>query len=88
MRINIDELEIEDEIEKERKDKGTRGKLHGITIILKDNIATEDSMEKKEGSMALLGYSVKREAFVEKQLRNAGAVMLGKKNMREWENIR
>ena len=86
--INPDALAIADALDQERKDKGPRGPLHGIPILLKDNIATADRMETTAGSMALLGSRVPREAFVAQQLRNAGAVLLGKTNMSEWANFR
>jgi amidase len=88
LRINPDALAIADALDQERKDKGPRGPLHGIPILLKDNIATADRMETTAGSLALLGSRVPREAFVAQQLRNAGAVLLGITNMSEWANFR
>ena len=88
LQINPDALEIADALDQERKDKGPRGPLHGIPILLKDNIATADRMETTAGSLALLGSRVPREAFVAQQLRKAGAVLLGKTNLSEWANFR
>src|SRR5439155_819265 len=86
--INPDALAIADNLDKERKDKGTRGPLHGIPILIKDNIDTADSMETTSGSLALLGSRCTRDAFVVQKLRQAGAVILGKTNLSEWANIR
>jgi amidase len=86
--INPDAFEIADRLDKERLDKGARGKLHGIPILLKDNIATEDKMQTTAGSLALLGSRPKREAFVATKLREAGAIILGKANLSEWANFR
>jgi amidase len=88
LQINPDALEIADALDQERKHKGPRGPLHGIPILLKDNIATADSMETTAGSLALLGSRVPRDAFVAQQLRKAGAVLLGKTNLSEWANFR
>src|SRR5215469_12813599 len=88
LQINPDALAIADELDEERKDKGPRGPLHGIPILLKDNIATADRMETTAGSLALLGSRVPRDAFVAQQLRKAGAVLLGKTNLSEWSNFR
>ncbi len=88
LQINTDALVIADELDQERKDKGPRGPLHGIPILLKDNIATADHMETTAGSLALLASRVPRDAFVAQQLRKAGAVLLGKTNMSEWANFR
>ncbi len=88
LQINPDVFAIADELDQERKEKGPRGPLHGIPILLKDNIATADRMETTAGSLALLGSRVPRDAFVAQQLRRAGAVLLGKTNMSEWANFR
>jgi amidase len=88
LQINPDAVAIADELDQERKDKGPRGPLHGIPILLKDNIATADRMETTAGSLALLGSRVPRDAFVAQQLRQAGVVLLGKTNMSEWANFR
>jgi amidase len=86
--LNPDALAMADNVDKERKDKGCRGPLHGIPILLKDNIDTADSMETTSGSLALLGSRCTTDAFVAQRLRQAGAVILGKTNLSEWANIR
>ncbi|KAH7930964.1 amidase signature enzyme [Leucogyrophana mollusca] len=74
----------------ERQEKGSRGPLHGIPILLKDNIATlhEEGMNTTAGSHALLGSVVPRDAFVAAKLRAAGAIFIGKSNLSEWANMR
>src|SRR5450432_2201853 len=86
--INPDALTIAEELDHERQTKGPRGPLHGIPILLKENIATTDRMETTAGSLALLGARPAHEAFVAQKLRAAGAVILGKTNLSEWANIR
>jgi amidase len=86
--INPDALRIAEALDRERKRSGSRGPLHGIPILVKDNYATDDSMETTAGSLALLGSRVPRDAFVVKGLRDAGAVILGKANLSEWANFR
>jgi amidase len=88
LEINPDALTIADELDAERRAGHVRGPLHGIPILLKDNIATDDRMETTAGSLALLGSRPPRDAFVARQLRNAGAVVLGKANLAEWANFR
>jgi amidase len=85
---NPDALEIARALDHERRRRGPRGPLHGIPILVKDNYATRDRMETTAGSLALLGSRVPRDAFVIRQLRRAGAVILGKLNMSEWANFR
>jgi len=85
---NPDALEIADALDKERKEKGPRGPLHGIPILIKDNIDTDDRMMTTAGSLALLGSKAARDSFVARRLREAGAVILGKTNLSEWANIR
>lgn len=85
--INDDAPRIADLLDQERKSKGPRGPLHGIPILLKDNIDTHD-METTAGSLALQGSRPQNDAFVAAQLRNAGVVILGKTNLSEWANIR
>ncbi|KAG2347190.1 amidase signature enzyme [Suillus weaverae] len=77
-------------LDTERKSKGSRGPLHGIPLLLKDNIATlhEEGMNTTAGSYALLGSVVPRDAFVAAKLREAGAILLGKANLSEWANYR
>ncbi|HEY7414756.1 MAG TPA: amidase family protein, partial [Ktedonobacteraceae bacterium] len=88
LEINPDALAIADQFDKERQEKGPRGILHGIPILLKDNIATADWMQTTAGSLALVGSRPPRDAFVAQGLRNAGAVVLGKTNLSEWANFR
>ncbi len=85
---NPDALEIAEALDKERKEKGPRGPLHGIPILIKDNIATADRMQTTAGSLALVGSKPPRDAFIVQKLREAGAVILGKTNLSEWANIR
>lgn len=86
--INPDALEIARALDRERASKGARGPLHGIPILIKDNIATGDRMQTTAGSLALVGSRVPRDAFVARKLREAGAVILGKTNLSEWANFR
>lgn len=86
--VNPDALEIAAQLDRERAEKGPRGLLHGIPVVLKDSIATTDRMETTAGSLALLGSRPRREAFPVRKLREAGAVILGKANLSEWANFR
>ena len=87
--INPDALAIAKALDRERKDKGTsRGPLHGIPILIKDNIDTGDRMMTTAGSLALLGSTPSQDSFVAKKLREAGAVIIGKTNLSEWANFR
>jgi amidase len=86
--VNPDALSIAEALDAERKAKGARGPLHGIPILLKDNIATADRMQTTAGSIALVGAKPPRDSFVAAKLREAGAVILGKTNLSEWANIR
>jgi len=86
--VNPEALEIADALDKERKDKGARGPLHGIPVMIKDNIDTADRMNTTAGSLALLNSRPPKDAFIAAQLRKAGAVILGKTNLSEWANIR
>ncbi len=86
--LNPDALKIADELDKELKEKGVRGPLHGIPILIKDNIDTADKMETTAGSLALLGSKPIKDSFVAQQLRKAGAIILGKTNLSEWANMR
>jgi amidase len=86
--VNPDALDIANRLDDERKDRGPRGALHGIPVVLKDSIATTDRMETTAGSLALVGSRPRREAYVVKKLREAGAVILGKSNLSEWANFR
>ena len=86
--LNPDALSIADALDKERKAKGPRGPLHGIPVLIKDNIATADRMMTTAGSLALVGAKAPKDSFVAQKLRSAGAVILGKTNLSEWANIR
>lgn len=86
--INPDALTIADAMDKERKDGKLRSPLHGIPILVKDNIDTADKMMTTAGSIALDGHKADKDAFVVSQLRNAGAVLMGKTNLSEWANFR
>ena len=88
LQINPDALAIADALDRERRSRGLRGPLHGIPVLLKDNIDTADRMDTTAGSLALLGSRPPRDAFVARKLRDAGAVILGKTNMSEWANFR
>ena len=86
--INPDALAIADALDKERKSRGSRGPLHGVPVLIKDNIDTADRMKTTAGSLALLDSKPLRDAFVVQRLREAGAVILGKTNLSEWANFR
>ncbi|HEV8503770.1 MAG TPA: amidase family protein, partial [Chitinophagaceae bacterium] len=86
--INSDAIGIADEMDKERKAGKVRGPLHGIPVLLKDNIDTADKMMTTAGALALEGNHALQDAFIVKQLREAGAVLLGKTNLSEWANFR
>jgi amidase len=86
--VNPEALAIAEALDKERKQTGARGPLHGIPILIKDNIDTADRMSTTAGSLALDGSHPRTDAFVAAQLRKAGAVILGKTNLSEWANIR
>ncbi|MDE3058082.1 MAG: amidase [Bacteroidota bacterium] len=86
--LNPDALAIADALDKERKAKGVRGPLHGIPVVIKDNIDTADRMATTAGSLALVGSKPQKDSFLVQQLRAAGAVILGKTNLSEWANIR
>jgi amidase len=85
---NPDALAIADALDAERRAKGARGPLHGIPVLLKDNIDTADRNTTTAGSLALLGSVAPRDAPVARRLREAGAVLLGKANLSEWANFR
>jgi amidase len=88
LETNPDALAIARELDRERREKGPRGPLHGIPVLIKDNIDTADNMETTAGSFALLGSKPARDAFVVGRLRAAGAVIIGKTNLSEWANFR
>jgi amidase len=86
--INLDAPRIADALDAERKAKGPRGPLHGIPVLIKDNIGTADRMMTTAGSLALLDFVPTRDSAVARRLRGAGAVILGKTNLSEWANFR
>lgn len=86
--INPEALAMAERLDRERKAKRPRGPLHGIPVLIKDNIATRDRMMTTAGSLSLVGARPVKDAFVVKRLRDAGAVILGKANLSEWANIR
>lgn len=89
LEINPDALAIADAMDKERKKGKVRGPLHGIPVLIKDNIDTADKMHTTAGSLALVDAPTpKQDAFVAAQLRKAGAVIMGKTNLSEWANFR
>ena len=88
LEINPDAMEIADALDEERRTQGPRGPLHGIPILLKDNIDTDDQMLTTAGSLALPGTRPAPDATVARRLRDAGAVLIGKTNLSEWANFR
>ena len=88
LELNPDALPIADSLDRERKAQGPRGPLHGIPVLIKDNIDTADKMMTTAGSMALVGSKPPKDSWVARRLRAAGAVILGKTNLSEWANIR
>jgi amidase len=85
---NPDAQSIADALDRERKERGPRGPLHGIPVLIKDNIDTADRMHTTAGSLALADSIALQDAFVAARLREAGAVILGKTNLSEWANFR
>jgi amidase len=88
LEANPEALAIAAGLDAERRAKGPRGPLHGIPVLLKDNIDTGDRMQTTAGSLALVGPPAPRDAHLVTRLREAGAVVLGKTNLSEWANIR
>ncbi|MEO6404022.1 MAG: amidase [Ferruginibacter sp.] len=88
LEVNPDALYIADEMDRERRAGKLRGPMHGIPVLIKDNIDTGDKMMTTAGSLALLGHKAANDAFIVKQLRLSGAVLLGKTNLSEWANFR
>ena len=86
--INPDALAIADTLDDERRDNRIRGPLHGVPVLIKDNIAPADTMSTTAGSLALVGSTVPRDAVLATKLRQAGAIILGKTNLSEWANFR
>ncbi len=88
LEVNPEARSIADELDRERRAGRVRGPLHGIPILIKDNIATADRMETTAGSLALVGARPPRDSTLARRLREAGAVILGKTNLSEWANFR
>ena len=86
--INPDATAIAEALDRERKERGPRSALHGIPVLIKDNIDTADKMKTTAGSLALVESKPLRDAFVAQRLREAGAVTIGKTNLSEWANFR
>jgi amidase len=86
--LNPEALAIAAGLDRERQFHRVRGPLHGIPVLIKDNLATRDGMQTTAGSRALIGAMPPQDSFVAKKLREAGAVILGKTNLSEWANIR
>lgn len=86
--LNPDAAAIAAALDRERKEKGTRSPLHGIPILIKDNIDTADKMMTTAGSLALAGAPAPKDAALVTRLRQAGAIVLGKTNLSEWANYR
>ncbi|MGQ0543287.1 MAG: amidase [Blastocatellia bacterium] len=87
--LNPDAVQIAEQLDRERKDGKVRGPLHGIPVVLKDNIDTADKMKTTAGSLALVDSPTpSRDAFIAEQLRKAGALVLAKTNLSEWANFR
>jgi amidase len=88
LEANPDALAIADQMDRERASGRVRGPLHGIPIVIKDNIDTADRMKTTAGSLALLENAAQRDAHIVRRLREAGAVILAKTNLSEWANFR
>ena len=86
--INPDALAIADQLDQERRSGGPRGPLHGVPVLIKDNIDTGDRMQTTAGSLALVGAPAPKDSAVAERLRKAGALILGKTNLSEWANFR
>jgi len=86
--LNPDAAAIAEALDRERKQKGPRGSLHGLPILIKDNIDTGDRMKTTAGSLALLDAPTPKDALLVTRLRDAGAILLGKTNLSEWANYR
>jgi len=86
--MNPEAEAIASSLDRERKEKGVRGPLHGIPLLIKDNIDTADRMMTTAGSLALVGSKPQQDSFVAKKLREAGAIIIGKTNLSEWANFR
>lgn len=88
LQVNPDALDVAYQLDEERVRSGTRGPLHGIPILVKDNIATKDLLDVSAGSYAPLGAKPANESSTISKLREAGVIILGKTNLSEWANFR
>lgn len=88
LETNPDALKLADQLDEERKSGKLRGPLHGIPVLIKDNIDTADQQQTTAGSLALAGHKARQDAFIVQKLRAAGAIVLGKTNLSEWANFR
>ena len=86
--MNPEALSIADQLDKERQEGNIRGPLHGIPVMIKDNIDTADQMMTTAGSLALVGSIARQDSWVARKLREAGAIIMGKTNLSEWANFR
>ncbi|RNI29159.1 amidase [Rufibacter latericius] len=86
--VNPDALQFAEEMDQERKSGKIRGPLHGIPVMVKDNVDTHDKMSTSAGALALADNKANKDAFIVSQLRAAGAVIIGKTNLSEWANFR
>ena len=86
--INPEAISIAKQMDSERKEGKVRGPLHGIPVVIKDNIDTADKMQTTAGSLAMNGNVASKDAFIVKKLRDAGAIIIGKTNLSEWANFR
>ncbi|MEC0301669.1 amidase family protein [Terribacillus saccharophilus] len=87
LEINPDALFIAEQLDKERREENLRGPLHGIPVLIKDNIDTADGMHTSAGTIVLADNFAQQDAFIVRKLREAGAIILGKVNMTEWANF-
>lgn len=88
LQVNPEALSVARELDQERSQSGPRSPLHGIPILVKDNIATSDRLDASAGSFTLLGAKPSAESSLIEKLREAGVLILGKTNMSEWANFR
>jgi len=86
--VNPEALALADQLDRERKAGKVRGPLHGLPILVKDNLGSADGMETTAGSLALVGAKPAKDAFAVRRLRESGALLLGKTNLSEWANFR
>ncbi|NWA01682.1 amidase family protein [Pseudomonas gingeri] len=88
LELDLEVLSVAQGLDEERRQGKVRGPLHGVPVLLKDNIETADGLQTAAGSPAMIGQPAPRDAFIVARLREAGAIILGKTNMSEWSNFR